>query len=95
MELGSELISGRGELIFARKRVKKRCGVFFSSRFEGAFSRFGGLFVFGGVFSRDAAIYIARSAKLFCSFKKNILFKKKKTFFFFFFSKNNKFSLWS
>ena len=68
MELGNELISRRGELIFARKREFCWEGCF--SRFGGAFSRFGGyiilvfwggVFVFWGVFSRRVAIYFARS----------------------------------
>ena len=48
MELGNELISRRGELIFERKREKKQLGVFLR---------------FGVRFSRFAAIYFARSAK--------------------------------
>ena len=50
MELGKELISGRGELSFARKREKQNCGVF---RVLGVrFRVFLGLFrVFGGVFA--------------------------------------------
>ena len=60
MELGIELLSRLGELIFARKREKNVWGIF---RVLGSFFRvLGGLFVLLGVFSRFAAIYFARSA---------------------------------
>ena len=59
MELGNELISRRGELIFARKRDFFVVGVF---RVLGCVFRvLGGVFVLWGVFSRFAAIYFARS----------------------------------
>ena len=79
MEMGYELISRRGELIFARKRdFFKILGCF--SLFGCVFRVLGGVLMLLGVFSRFAAIYFARSAIFFglflhfnCSLTKNRL----------------------